>query len=156
MIWCRMFWATDNVGLNVNKWIIIDRTEYCHEVLPAATSKTGNLRCNLTYFFFDSEKANFPKHCHEAISTANHCYTGLEQYPIFFITFPGKHGKCIQFPSWIIGNFVRKCNNVDRLCGLVVRAPGFRSRVPLTSPTSGSRSVSIVRSRTQAMEFSFF
>jgi hypothetical protein len=34
-------------------------------------------------------------------------------------------------------------------------APSIRKKLALTSPTSGGRSVGIVRSRTQAMEFSF-
>jgi hypothetical protein len=34
-------------------------------------------------------------------------------------------------------------------------APYIRKKLALTSPTSGGRSVSIVRSRTQATEFSF-
>jgi hypothetical protein len=34
-------------------------------------------------------------------------------------------------------------------------APSIRKRLALTSPTKGGRSVGIVRSRTQATEFSF-
>jgi hypothetical protein len=70
----------------------------------------------------------------------------------------------------------------DRLCGLVIRVPGYRSKGPgsipgatrfseirhadhvvpsipqqltLTSPTGGDRSVGIVRSGIEATEFSF-
>jgi hypothetical protein len=35
-------------------------------------------------------------------------------------------------------------------------APFIRKKLAITSPTSGGRSVGIVRSRTQTMEFSFF
>jgi hypothetical protein len=35
-------------------------------------------------------------------------------------------------------------------------APRYPQKLALTSPTSGGRSVGIVRSRTQDMEFSFF
>jgi hypothetical protein len=54
----------------------------------------------------------------------------------------------------------------DRLCGLVVRVIGYRSGGPglipgntrkeklsIASPTNGGRSVGIVRSRVQTMEF---
>jgi hypothetical protein len=34
-------------------------------------------------------------------------------------------------------------------------APSIRKKLAITSPTSGGRSVGIVRSRTQTMEFSF-
>jgi hypothetical protein len=35
-------------------------------------------------------------------------------------------------------------------------ASSIRKKLAITSPTSGGRSVGIVRSRTQTMEFSFF
>jgi hypothetical protein len=35
-------------------------------------------------------------------------------------------------------------------------APSIRKKLAINSPTSGGRSVGIVRSRTQTMEFSFF
>jgi hypothetical protein len=38
---------------------------------------------------------------------------------------------------------------------LTTRHPSIRKSLVLTSPTSGDRSVGIVRSRTQATEFSF-
>jgi hypothetical protein len=71
----------------------------------------------------------------------------------------------------------------DHLCGLVLRVPDYTTdmycascevrteficyaeesrgtlypqKLAITSPTSGGRSVGIVRSRTQAVEFSFF
>jgi hypothetical protein len=43
---------------------------------------------------------------------------------------------------------------MDRLCGLVVRLPGYRSRGPSSIPGS-TRSIGTVLSRTKATEFSF-
>jgi hypothetical protein len=47
-------------------------------------------------------------------------------------------------------------STTEELLDRKVAAPVYPQKLAITSPSSGGRSVGIVRSRTQTMEFSFF
>jgi hypothetical protein len=59
----------------------------------------------------------------------------------------------------IYNNIVLRSRNRDYVyrgfAALTTRYPSIRIKLAVTSPTRGGRSVGIIRSRTQATEFSF-
>jgi hypothetical protein len=59
-------------------------------------------------------------------------------------TWKKSSGSCLETENTAVG--IRHADHV---------APSIRKKLAITSPTSGGRSVGIVRSRTQTMEFSF-
>jgi hypothetical protein len=74
---------------------------------------------------------------------------GLERGPLSLVsTTEELLDRKVAAPVWKTENTATGINHADHV------APSIRKKLAITSPTSGGRSVGIVRSRTQTMEFS--
>jgi hypothetical protein len=74
---------------------------------------------------------------------------GLERGPLSLVsTTEELLDRNVAAPVWKTENTVVGIHHADQV------APFIRKKLAITSPTSGGRSVGIVRSRTQTMEFS--
>jgi hypothetical protein len=74
---------------------------------------------------------------------------GLERGPLSLVsTIEELLDRKVAAPVYNIENTAVGIRHADHV------APSIRKRLAITSPTSGGRSVGIVRSRTQTMEFS--
>jgi hypothetical protein len=75
---------------------------------------------------------------------------GLERGPLSLVsTTEDLLDRKVAAPAYKIENTVVRIRHADHV------APSIRKKLTITSPPSGGRSVGIVRSRTQTMEFSF-
>jgi hypothetical protein len=75
---------------------------------------------------------------------------GLERGPLSLVSTTEKLlDRKVAAPVWKIENTAVGIRYADHV------APSIRKKLAITSPTSGVRSVGIVRSRTQTMEFNF-
>jgi hypothetical protein len=76
---------------------------------------------------------------------------GLERGPLSLVsTTEELLDRKVAAPVYKIENTAVGIRHADHV------APSIRKKLAVTSPTSGGRSVGIVRSRTQTMEFSFY
>jgi hypothetical protein len=76
---------------------------------------------------------------------------GLERGPLSLVTTTEELlDRKVAAPVYKTENTAVGTRHADHV------APFIRKKLAITSPTSGGRSVGIVRSRTQTMEFSFF
>jgi hypothetical protein len=76
---------------------------------------------------------------------------GLERGPLSLVsTTEELLDRKVTAPVYKTENTAGGISHVDHV------APSIRKKLATTSPTSGGRSVGIVRSRTQTMEFVFF
>jgi hypothetical protein len=74
---------------------------------------------------------------------------GLERGPLSFVsTTEELLDRKVAAPVYKIENTILGIRHVDHV------APSICKKLAITSPTSGGRSVGMVRSRTQTMEFS--
>jgi hypothetical protein len=75
---------------------------------------------------------------------------GLERGPLSLVsTTEELLDRKVAAPVWKTENTVLGIRHADHV------APSIRKKLAITSPTSGGRSIGIVRSRAQTMEFKF-
>jgi hypothetical protein len=75
---------------------------------------------------------------------------GLERGPLSLVsTTEDLFDRKVAAPVYKTENTAVRIHHADHV------APSIRKKLAITSPTSGGRSVGVVRSRTQTMEFSF-